>query len=115
MICSGDIIKLGRHTIICADSTDIQTYKKLLQDTKVDLVLTSPPYNAGILAPKLLAKSKILDNGLYLNKYQDNLTKQDYYNFCINTLNNISHFVKKNIRYFGMFHTIKNQETIMVI
>ena len=41
---AGDIWHLGRHTVICGDSTDPETYKKLLGDTKVNLVCTDAPY-----------------------------------------------------------------------
>ena len=41
----GDIWQLGKHRIICGDSTLHETYKKLLLDKKVDLYLTDPPYN----------------------------------------------------------------------
>lgn len=41
---TGDIWHLGKHTVICGDSTDLNTYAKLLQDVKVNLVCTDPPY-----------------------------------------------------------------------
>lgn len=41
----GDIWKLGKHTLICGDSTKEETYKELLGDKKVNLVITDPPYN----------------------------------------------------------------------
>lgn len=43
----GDIWQLGRHRLICGDSTDKGTIERLLgeQFGKVDLVLTDPPYN----------------------------------------------------------------------
>ena len=40
----GDIWTLGRHKIICGDSTKAETYRELLGGLKVDLVLTDPPY-----------------------------------------------------------------------
>lgn len=41
----GDVWHLGKHTLICGDSTKEETYKILLGDTKVNLVVTDPPYN----------------------------------------------------------------------
>ncbi|MCM1234408.1 MAG: site-specific DNA-methyltransferase [Ruminococcus flavefaciens] len=41
---SGDIWHIGRHTVICGDSTLPETYEKLLGNTKVNLVCTDPPY-----------------------------------------------------------------------
>ena len=42
---AGDVWKLGRHTLICGDSTKQETYDTLLGEIKVNLVLTDPPYN----------------------------------------------------------------------
>jgi site-specific DNA-methyltransferase (adenine-specific) len=41
----GDVWKLGRHKLVCGDSTDKHNVLKLLGQTKPDLVLTDPPYN----------------------------------------------------------------------
>lgn len=40
----GDIWVLGKHKVICGDSTKAGTYERLLGDTKVNLVCTDPPY-----------------------------------------------------------------------
>lgn len=39
----GDIYQLGRHRLMCGDSTDVQSVQKLCQG-QVDLLLTDPPY-----------------------------------------------------------------------
>lgn len=39
-----DIWTLGKHRVICGDSTEPDTYKRLLGGTKVNLVCTDPPY-----------------------------------------------------------------------
>lgn len=41
----GDVWQLGRHKLLCGDSTNEETVNKLLGQTKPDLVLTDPPYN----------------------------------------------------------------------
>lgn len=41
----GEIYELGSHRLICGDSTDPETYKKLLGKEKADMVFTDPPYN----------------------------------------------------------------------
>lgn len=40
----GDIWKLGRHYLMCGDSTKQEFVLKLMQGNKVDLFLTDPPY-----------------------------------------------------------------------
>ena len=41
---TGDIWHLGKHTVICGDSTSPDTFKNLLAGTKVNLVCIDPPY-----------------------------------------------------------------------
>ena len=41
----GDIWMLGRHRLICGDSTKDETYDLLMGNTKANLVITDPPYN----------------------------------------------------------------------
>lgn len=42
---NGDIYQLGRHRLICGDSTDGEVIGKLMQEEHADLYLTDPPYN----------------------------------------------------------------------
>ncbi len=41
----GDIWQLGRHRLMCGDSTDRETVEKLMNGNKADMVFTDPPYN----------------------------------------------------------------------
>lgn len=41
----GDIYQLGRHRLMCGDSTNIEQVKQLTNGELVDLFLTDPPYN----------------------------------------------------------------------
>ena len=41
----GDVYALGRHRLMCGDSTSITDVEKLLNGQKVDMVFTDPPYN----------------------------------------------------------------------
>ena len=42
---AGDVWTLGRHRLVCGDSTKPETYEVLMQDKKANLVITDPPYN----------------------------------------------------------------------
>ncbi len=41
----GDVWILGRHRLICGDTTMIDDVKKLMQDDVADMIFTDPPYN----------------------------------------------------------------------
>jgi len=41
----GDVWLLGRHRLMCGDSTSIEQAEKLMDGVKVDMVFTDPPYN----------------------------------------------------------------------
>ena len=40
----GDIYQLGRHRLMCGDSTSIDAVEKLMDGQKADMVFTDPPY-----------------------------------------------------------------------
>ena len=42
---SGDVWTLGRHRLVCGDSTKEETYATLMVGRKANLVITDPPYN----------------------------------------------------------------------
>lgn len=41
----GDIYQLGRHRLMCGDSTSAGDMNELIGDDKIDLYVTDPPYN----------------------------------------------------------------------
>ena len=41
----GDIWQLGRHRVMCGDSTKMEDVEKLMDGKKADMVFTDPPYN----------------------------------------------------------------------
>jgi DNA modification methylase len=40
----GDLWQLGRHRLLCGDSTDIGTVQRLMDGSQADMVFTDPPY-----------------------------------------------------------------------
>jgi len=41
----GEVYELGRHRLMCGDSTKIEDVEKLMNGQKADMVFTDPPYN----------------------------------------------------------------------
>ena len=44
----GDIYQLGRHRLMCGDSTDADAWAQLMDGDKADMVFTDPPYGVAI-------------------------------------------------------------------
>lgn len=72
----GDIWTLGRHKLICGDSTKEETYKLLLEDKKVNLVITDPPYNVNYEGTAGKIKN-------------DNMKSESFYQFLYDAFSNI--------------------------
>ena len=66
----GDIWTLGRHRLICGDSTKAETYAALMGSTKANLVITDPPYNVNYEG----SAGKIKN---------DNMADDAFYNFLL--------------------------------
>ena len=64
---AGDVWTLGRHRLVCGDSTKPETYEILMESRKANLVLTDPPYNvnyegsAGKIKNDNMASEKFFD------------------------------------------------------
>lgn len=43
----GEVYQLGRHRVMCGDSTKIEDVEKLMDGKKADMVFTDPPYSSG--------------------------------------------------------------------
>ena len=66
----GDLWLLGRHRVICGDSTGEEIYTRLMEGEKANLVLTDPPYNVDVEE----TAGKIMN---------DNMADADFYNFLL--------------------------------
>ena len=45
----GDIYQLGRHRLMCGDSTSIEDVEKLIDGKVIDMVFTDPPYGIDVV------------------------------------------------------------------
>ena len=73
---TGDIWTLGRHRLICGDSTKEETYRILMEGKKANLVVTDPPYNVNYEG----SAGKIKN---------DNMANDKFYNFLFNAFSNM--------------------------
>jgi len=54
----GDVWLLGKHRVMCGDSTSIDAVEKLMDGQKADMVFTDPPFNVGVAGGTRDARDK---------------------------------------------------------
>ena len=62
----GEVYRLGRHRLMCGDSTSVEDVEKLMGGARVDLLLTDPPYNVayeGKTKDALTIENDSMDDG----------------------------------------------------
>jgi DNA modification methylase len=72
----GDVWQLGKHRLMCGDSTKESDVEKLMNGEKAEISFTSPPYNAG----QTPTETKTNKKSKYINDL-DNKSNQEYVNF----------------------------------
>ncbi len=86
----GDIWQLGKHRVICGDSTKAETYDQLLGDKKANLVVTDPPYNVDVEE----TAGKILN---------DNMPDSDFYQFLFDMFSQVEKHIESDASIY-VFH-----------
>lgn len=82
-IKSGDMFALGRHRLICADATNPESAKKLMDGVRADMVNDDMPYNIGLSYDKGVGgKAK------YGGKHNDSQSETEYRAFVKSVMEN---------------------------
>ncbi|MBQ3517998.1 MAG: DNA modification methylase [Clostridia bacterium] len=63
----GDVWTLGRHRLVCGDSTKAETFELLMCGKKANLVITDPPYNVNYEGSAGKIKNDNMDNDSFYN------------------------------------------------
>tara|TARA_R110000823_G_scaffold216320_2_gene345911 strand:+ start:147 stop:1394 length:1248 start_codon:yes stop_codon:yes gene_type:complete len=82
----GDVWVMGKHRLMCGDSTSIDAVEKLMDGQKADMVFTSPPYNADAKAGQGDIFNKKKSVKLYADGYSDKLPSSEYIDFASSVL-----------------------------
>ena len=73
----GEVYQLGRHRLMCGDSTKTENVEILMDEKKADMTFTDPPYNVdygGNQSPVWKQGIKRIEN--------DNLSQENWVRFC---------------------------------
>ena len=69
----GDIYQLGKHRLMCGDSTSIDAVEKLVNSTKIDLCYTDPPYGINEKGDRTARKTGLAKNHNFKNFKDDTI------------------------------------------
>lgn len=69
----GDIYQLGKHYLMCGDSTKEEDVAKLMNGNKADMVFTDPPYGMNLDTDYSGMKSEIFKGGIGGKKYDEGI------------------------------------------
>ena len=93
---TGDIWKLGRHRVICGDSTLPETFNSLMGDVKANLVCTDAPYFVNLEN----ASGKIAN---------DNLGDKEAYEFLMKVFTNLREHMAIDSSFYEFYATMKSR------
>lgn len=90
----GDVWQLGRHRLMCGDSTDADSVAKLMDGNRADVCFTSPPYNMGKSTQDKgptgwsTAPNDAMRQGYAYGSFSDALSDDEYTNLLCMSLDN---------------------------
>ena len=87
---AGDVWLLGRHRLVCGDSTLPETYTTLMDGKRANLVVTDPPYNVDV--EETAGKIK-----------NDNMPDEDFYKFLFAMFVNVEQNMERDASIY-VFH-----------
>jgi DNA modification methylase len=106
----GDIYILGRHRLMCGDSTSLEAVDKLMDGNAVDMVFTDPPYNVAFNGRS--GKHDVIKN--------DNLPDAEFGDFIAEVCNTIRavdpkvYYIWCNWNFYGVLQGKLEYKTCIV-
>lgn len=87
----GEIYQLGKHRLMCGDSTNIEDVNKLMDGAVADLVVTDPPYNVAI------------ENSQGMTIKNDNMASSQFLSFLTEAFNCLNESLKPGGAFYVWF------------
>lgn len=85
----GEVYQLGRHRLMCGDSTKIEDVERLMNGHKADMVFTDPPYGVSYASKNEYLNTIAPGNRIQTPIENDHLDLEDTYNFIYGAFVNL--------------------------
>lgn len=103
LVRSGEVWQLGRHRLMCGDSTDAADVQKLMGAEVMDLIITDPPYNVNYEEKAAaLNEYRPNENGA-MRIENDVMDKNSFYTFLFKAFANMEDCMREGAAVY-VFH-----------
>lgn len=103
LVKQGEVWQLGRHRLMCGDSTDINDVQKLMGGEMMDLIITDPPYNVNYEEKAAsLNKYRTNNNGAMVIE-NDVMGEGAFFEFLLRAFSNMEVFMREGAAIY-VFH-----------
>lgn len=99
----GDIYLLGKHRLMCGDSTIKEDVEKLMDGKKADMVFTDPPYGISVVKNNSIGGGGIVPSNVYSEVIGDDTTETAKKTFELCKALGIENFIIFGGNYFADF------------
>lgn len=103
LVKQGEVWQLGRHRLMCGDSTDISDVNKLMGGEMMDLIITDPPYNVNYEEKAAALNVWRPNNNGSMAIENDVMGDGAFYEFLLHAFNNMEVFMREGAAIY-VFH-----------
>ena len=103
LVKQGEVWQLGRHRLMCGDSTDITDVKKLMGGEMMDLIITDPPYNVNYEEKAAALNVWRPNNNGAMEIENDLMGNDEFYSFLYDAYTNMVEFMRPGAAIY-VFH-----------
>ncbi len=97
---TGEVWQLGKHRLMCGDSTKIEDVEKLMNGQKADMVFTDPPYGVNYASKNEFLNNQDKGNRIQVDIENDTMTLDETSDFIYKCFVNIRLFLAEKSSYY---------------
>ena len=103
LVKQGEVWQLGRHRLMCGDSTVISDVKKLMGGEMMDLIITDPPYNVNYEEKAAALNVWRPNNNGAMEIENDTMSNEAFYTFLLKAYTNMAEYMRAGAAIY-VFH-----------